>query len=625
MPSTDQNCRFCGKLVKFNNMSRHVKRWHSQTSEGDNMTTTNHTPCSGRRAPSHQNTEHQSRRSSFSEPTPVLSPSADYIKDAVLCMLRRVEAINVPSLSTYLESHFPDIPKAWRMPVIVAAFTAVQKAAATHGDAVLNADEERALWAKKSLARWAHGLSAVEPGHAIKDPHHFRSRESSVSAEVRNSYSPTTNFLIDRDLPVPMDSVFEKEQFMADFLLQQEVHPDGLGSGGCNLRASLEVEPDDANGDLSDKHPGCQELSASATVSTLAATLPSVLVMPGIAPNAQTEEVLSVQVAVAQLPSEVSAPSVITPMVSSGTSSSVDKSTKMLGGVVGKGTSLNLLAGAPLSTSDTSEFAGQQVSMPETFTDLLKIHGVDATLWDELNRPLADCVSPLKTPIPATRHYDEPNVEEPALVVCVSPQSLLEEEPTVATIEARLADAIPREKEVPSSSGMRRKQKMASSSPTSKPDKAKSQRGREDSGRAGQMKVTEKENLKRTTDDDEQPLPECLDKSNSPKRSKVQPLQHKSIVTTNGNKRIPLKSNRKPNDDVSCSRNDRLPTPPLFYDRCGTGGQCRGDRDDSRMADRRRCQSDRHSYTAQSSRHDGRRGLTLEQRRWLAQMPRYWR
>ena len=106
-------------------------------------------------------------------------------------------------------------------------------------------------------------------------------------------------------------------------------------------------------------------------------------------------------------------------MVLSGTSSAVDKSTKTLGGVVEKGMSLDLLAGAPPSTSDTSEFVGQQTSMPETFADLLRIHGVDATLWDELNHPSADCVSPLKTPIPATRHRDEPNLEESALV-CAS-------------------------------------------------------------------------------------------------------------------------------------------------------------------------------------------------------------
>lgn len=94
----------------------------------------------------------------------------------MLCMLRRVEAVNVPSLSTYTGSHFPEIPQAWRMPIIVAAFTAVQKVAATHREAVLNADQERSVW----LARWAHGLSAVEPGHVVRDLHHQHARDSSV-------------------------------------------------------------------------------------------------------------------------------------------------------------------------------------------------------------------------------------------------------------------------------------------------------------------------------------------------------------------------------------------------------------------------------------------------------------
>ena len=78
------------------------------------------------------------------------------------------------------------------MPIIVAAFTAVQKAADMHGDAVLNADEERAVWARKSLALWAHGLSAVEPGHVVRDLHHPNSQDSSLSTENQNRYSPIT-------------------------------------------------------------------------------------------------------------------------------------------------------------------------------------------------------------------------------------------------------------------------------------------------------------------------------------------------------------------------------------------------------------------------------------------------
>ena len=49
-------------------------------------------------------------------------------------MIRRNDGYNVPAMSLYLSSSFPDIPADWRMPVIIAAFTAVQKASAVHGD-----------------------------------------------------------------------------------------------------------------------------------------------------------------------------------------------------------------------------------------------------------------------------------------------------------------------------------------------------------------------------------------------------------------------------------------------------------------------------------------------------------
>jgi len=48
------------------------------------------------------------------------------------------------------------------MPLIVATFTAAQKVAATHGDTLLPGDKERICWARRSLARWTHGLSGVE-------------------------------------------------------------------------------------------------------------------------------------------------------------------------------------------------------------------------------------------------------------------------------------------------------------------------------------------------------------------------------------------------------------------------------------------------------------------------------
>jgi len=78
-------------------------------------------------------------------------------------MLQRREGNNVSGMVKYLTSCFPDIPDVCCIPVIVAAFTAAQKVAATHGDTLLSGDDERIDWAKRSLARWTHGLSAVEP------------------------------------------------------------------------------------------------------------------------------------------------------------------------------------------------------------------------------------------------------------------------------------------------------------------------------------------------------------------------------------------------------------------------------------------------------------------------------
>ena len=147
-------CDLCGELIKFNNMNRHMKRRHSVSygkGEDDDQLSTavqHRTPRSDRSEEDRSKySSHQSRRTSDdstgSVPTDLSTVSADYVRDAVLCMLRRVDAVNIPSLSTYLKAHFPDIPQPWQMPIIVATYTAVQKAAATHGDAMLDGDDER--------------------------------------------------------------------------------------------------------------------------------------------------------------------------------------------------------------------------------------------------------------------------------------------------------------------------------------------------------------------------------------------------------------------------------------------------------------------------------------------------
>jgi len=89
--------------------------------------------------------------------------SLDYFHNAVLCMLHRTEGVNLLAMSDYLSAYFPAIQGAWHTVVIISAFAAVQKVTATYEDIVLNADDDRIISAKCSLARWTHSLSAVEP------------------------------------------------------------------------------------------------------------------------------------------------------------------------------------------------------------------------------------------------------------------------------------------------------------------------------------------------------------------------------------------------------------------------------------------------------------------------------
>ena len=101
------------------------------------------------------------------------------------------------------------------MPIVISAFTAAQKVAATH---------VRASLAKKSLARWTHSLSAVEPGYSANtacDNQH--SRDLSSSTEDREAYSPVSNFLLNRELPVPLSSRFACTQMQREFDAQLEV------------------------------------------------------------------------------------------------------------------------------------------------------------------------------------------------------------------------------------------------------------------------------------------------------------------------------------------------------------------------------------------------------------------
>jgi len=141
--------------------------------------------------------------------------SSDYFCDAVLCLLRRTTDVNLPALTRYLSAHFPLIPAEWHVPIVVSSFAAAQKVAATYAEAVLSGDDERTILAKKSMTRWMHGLSAVQPNHpksATGD------HDSGVISSGTDMYSPTTNFIVEHQLPVPRQYRYLQQQFEQDLI-----------------------------------------------------------------------------------------------------------------------------------------------------------------------------------------------------------------------------------------------------------------------------------------------------------------------------------------------------------------------------------------------------------------------
>jgi len=81
----------------------------------------------------------------------------------------------------------------------------------------MDADPERVSSAKKSLARWLPGLSAVEPGQTGKETVSRRYAATSGTSPDVGAYSPSTNFVVPRELPVPLDSQFGRNEMEAHF------------------------------------------------------------------------------------------------------------------------------------------------------------------------------------------------------------------------------------------------------------------------------------------------------------------------------------------------------------------------------------------------------------------------
>jgi len=128
----------------------------------------------------------------------------------VLCMLRREENNNLIALRRYLLTRFPQIPDACRDAVIIATFTAAQKAALSYLDTLHESAPERNAWARNYLHKWSHGLSASEP-----PPKYMPTVKTSENLPGDDRYSPVTNFLLTKDLPVSFSS--QKHEFERAF------------------------------------------------------------------------------------------------------------------------------------------------------------------------------------------------------------------------------------------------------------------------------------------------------------------------------------------------------------------------------------------------------------------------
>ena len=165
-----------------------------------------------------------------SSSTTAMPPSNDYIMIATLCMLRRTEGVNITDLSQYLRVYFHKIPKDWREPMIITCFAAAQRVATAHVETILGTDEKRGPYLNRSMARWLNRLTYMEPGYSV-----YHSDSSSGNSTTNEAYSPTSNFLLNRKLPVPLKSKFLRRQL--DLELQS--YDNGATESATSVQAVL--------------------------------------------------------------------------------------------------------------------------------------------------------------------------------------------------------------------------------------------------------------------------------------------------------------------------------------------------------------------------------------------------
>jgi len=232
-------CKFCGLMIKYNNLYRHMAHIHGRVPKkrkGKVVTLpeTGQAQSSAEVPSGNHSFDHPLQHEEYDEDEADDVP-IDIIKDCVINMFRQANLRNIPALSEYLEEYYSEIPACLRIPIIVSAYTAAQKVAFTHDDIKDGQDVERA---RQSMARWRHGLSAIAPTKERDYWSTASSRSSSASSFRRGQVS---NQPIASSTPLSQSSsMFNAKSLQPEMMERSSVVP---ASSGGNMKPPPPNEP----------------------------------------------------------------------------------------------------------------------------------------------------------------------------------------------------------------------------------------------------------------------------------------------------------------------------------------------------------------------------------------------
>jgi len=459
------------------------------------------------------------------------------------------------------------------MPIVISTFAAAQKVAATHGDTIASSDDARSTLARRAMVRWTHGLSAVEPGFVMD----ATSRDLSTSMTDREAYSPVTNYLLDRELPVPLDSRSAQQQMHSDFS-DESSHLDKVSSdveSTCRDSAAVRNQATTVDNVLVSVAIDSVSPTTLAIDSVLPTPTPSVTVESASISSKPHVSALSTSALVITVdsmsPTQISS----TPLLV------VDNSLNNRShNIVADDDSIVPVVDGECNTQQDD--AESEPSNP-SFADLLSIDDVDDDFLLELTRPLAACVTPIPTPVRVT-----PDVQVPP-----SPQSSPDK------VIERFATSIPTSFES-LRPAMVRVRKVGKEVEQPQNQKSENISGK---GDADPADVQKRDNVHhRRQDDDERLDKENIKRSNDDRRCRTSPKQSRDVLSE-------FKIPHKPRTD-----NERRPDRPMVPQ---PSSRHLGDR---RSDVRRPVFSENHRWYS-SGRYD-EHGLTRDQIRWLERMPR---